>query len=101
MQETLSTDKPVEVGSGCEGALAGVTSTPAPSNSIGTLPTAWEPDDSLSFDSIVGNSTAKRALFEHVVLPLKLSEAARNSLFGTRVGSEHTSQGICSCEYQL
>ena len=48
-----------------------------------TAPTTWEPDDSLTFDSIVGNSTAKRALFEHVVLPLKLSEEARNSLFGT------------------
>ncbi|CAM9727510.1 unnamed protein product [Ectocarpus sp. 4 AP-2014] len=45
------------------------------------MPTAWEPDEALTFDSLVGNAAAKRALFEHVVLPLKLSEEARGSLF--------------------
>ena len=63
---------------------AGMAEIPGPPTSPGVTvtPTAWEPDDALTFDSIVGNPDAKRALFEHVVLPLKLSEAARSSLFG-------------------
>lgn len=70
----------------CEqGALAGVTPTLGPSAlSISTVPTSWEPDGVLTFDSIVGNAVAKRALFEHVVLPLKLSEEARSSIFGEK-----------------
>eukprot|EP00903_Cladosiphon_okamuranus_P007677 g7441.t2 len=52
-----------------EGALAGVA------------PTSLERDEDLTFDCIVGNSTAKRALYEHVVLPLKLGPQARSSLF--------------------
>lgn len=66
-----------------KGTLAGVAPTASLSTpSIGTTPTTWEPDEALTFDSIVGNSAAKRALYEHVVLPLKLSEEARSSLFG-------------------
>lgn len=64
-----------------KGALAGVA--PTASLSAPTAPTTWEPDEALTFESIVGNSAAKRALYEHVVLPLKLSEEARGSLFGT------------------
>lgn len=48
---------------------------------------------SISFDSIVGNSTVKRTLFEHVVLPLKLSEEARSSLFGEEL--RHHDSGYC------
>lgn len=77
--------KTVGVGRGYEGTLAaGVVPASAQSTpGFSTAPTAWDSDDALTFDSIVGNATAKRALFEHVVLPLKLSEEARNSLFGT------------------
>lgn len=49
---------------------------------MSTMPTAWESDEALTFDSLIGNAAAKRALFEHVVLPLKLSEETRGSLFG-------------------
>ncbi|CAN0455154.1 unnamed protein product, partial [Ascophyllum nodosum] len=58
-----------------------ISHRPPTSPGVTVTPTAWEPDDALTFDSIVGNPDAKRALFEHVVLPLKLSEAARSSLF--------------------
>eukprot|EP00752_Nemacystus_decipiens_P016545 g14787.t2 len=60
-------------------ALAPTASLSTPT--IGTTSTTREPDAALTFDSIVGNSAAKRALYEHVVLPLKLSEEARSSLF--------------------
>ncbi|CAM9490199.1 unnamed protein product, partial [Discosporangium mesarthrocarpum] len=39
-------------------------------------------DTSGGMASIVGSEVAKRALYEHVVLPLKLSERARNVIFG-------------------
>ncbi|CAM9242807.1 unnamed protein product, partial [Laminaria digitata] len=83
VQQTRPPEKSVGLGRGCEGALAaGVVSASGQSTqAFSTAPTAWDSDDSLTFDSIVGNATAKRALFEHVVLPLKLSEEARNSLF--------------------
>lgn len=83
--QSLPPGKAVGVGRGCEGALAaGVMPASGQSTqTFSTAPTAWDSDDALTFDSIVGNATAKRALFEHVVLPLKLSEEARSSLFGT------------------
>jgi len=59
------------------------TAGPPPSGIV-TAPSAWEADDTLTFDSILGNSAAKRALFEHVVLPLKLSDEARTTIFGKR-----------------
>lgn len=85
VQQSLPPGKTVGVGRGCEGALAaGVMPASGKSTqTFSTAPTAWDSEDALTFDSIVGNATAKRALFEHVVLPLKLSEEARNSLFGT------------------
>ncbi|CAM9417750.1 unnamed protein product [Scytosiphon promiscuus] len=64
---------------GC--ALAGVTPVGPPTPGISTPPMAWVPENALAFDSIVGNSAAKRALFEHVVLPLKLSDEARSAIF--------------------
>ncbi|CAM9237277.1 unnamed protein product, partial [Ectocarpus fasciculatus] len=63
------------------GSFAGAAPAGSPTRTMSTMPTAWEPDEALTFDSLVGNAAAKRALFEHVVLPLKLSEEARGSLF--------------------
>ncbi|CAN0432283.1 unnamed protein product, partial [Ectocarpus sp. 8 AP-2014] len=63
------------------GSFAGAAPVGSLTRSMSTMPTAWEPDEALTFDSLVGNAAAKRALFEHVVLPLKLSEEARGSLF--------------------
>lgn len=85
VQQSLPKGKTVGVGRACEGALAaGVMPASGQSTqAFSTAPTAWDSDGALTFDSIVGNAPAKRALFEHVVLPLKLSEEARNSLFGT------------------
>lgn len=69
-----------------EYAPAGVAETPSQyTSTTTTTPTSWELDGHLTFDSIVGNPDAKRALFEHVVLPLKLSEAARTTLFGAGI----------------
>ena len=68
---------------------------------MGTLPSAWEADDTLTFDSILGNSAAKRALFEHVVLPLKLSEEARATIFGERFDTrvDHASPSFGVVKY--
>lgn len=91
-QRSLPPDETIEVGacSGRDRALAGTApsaattiATAADGTSIGSIaPASRENADSPSFDSIVGNSAAKRTLFEHVVLPLKLDEDTRNCLFG-------------------
>lgn len=82
LQGCRSSDKVIEIGGACDGTRASTVPAPAPAAWGNTSPTSQGPPETLSFDSIVGNATAKRTLFEHVVLPLKLSEEARNSLFG-------------------